>query len=213
MSKIFGFHDTSESLGAMLSHAVDRIEGKHTTLRELIDMMGEQGLLLLCVFLCLPFLIPVSVPGISIPFGGAIVLIAIAIILNRLPWLPERILDKEIEAEKLVPVLKRGVGVVSGLDRYLRPRLPKFTQGAVINRCNGLVLLWSAVVMMMPLGLIPFSNTLPAVAILLTAAGMIQRDGAVVLAGYVVSAGATIYVGAIFYGLVLAGKGMGGVFS
>ncbi|MFP1131333.1 exopolysaccharide biosynthesis protein [Asticcacaulis sp. W401b] len=213
MRKIFGFHDTSETLSAMLTHTVGRIEGKHTTLRELIDMMGEQGLLLLCVLLCLPFLIPVSVPGISIPFSAAIILIAVAILFNRLPWLPEKILDREIETAKLVPVLQRGVGVVSKIDRFVKPRLLRLTSGAVSNRVNALVLIYAAVIMMLPLGIIPFSNTLPAVAILLTAVGMIQRDGLFVLLGQVFALAATLYVGGIVYGAFAAGRGLNSVFS
>jgi len=213
MSKIFGFHDTSESLSVMLSHTVDRIEGKHTTLRELIDMMGEQGLLLLCVLLCLPFLIPVSIPGISIPFGGAIALIAVAIIFNRLPWLPEKILDRPIATEKLIPVLNKGLSIVSRIDRLTRPRLLRFTSGAVINRINAVVLLYAAVVMMLPLGIIPFSNTLPALSILLTSTGMVQRDGVFILSGYVAALAATVYVGAILYGAIAAGQGLNALLS
>lgn len=197
----------------MLSHTVDRIEGKHTTLRELIDMMGEQGLLLLCVLLCLPFLIPVSIPGISIPFGGAIALIAVAIIFNRLPWLPEKILDRPIATEKLIPVLNKGLSIVSRIDRLTRPRLLRFTSGAVINRINAVVLLYAAVVMMLPLGIIPFSNTLPALSILLTSTGMVQRDGVFILSGYVAALAATVYVGAILYGAIAAGQGLNALLS
>ncbi|MDC7681904.1 exopolysaccharide biosynthesis protein [Asticcacaulis sp. BYS171W] len=213
MQKIFGFPDTTETLSDMLTHTLRRIEGEHTTLRELIEIMGEQGLLLLCVLLCLPFMIPVSIPGISIPFGGAIALIAVAIIFNRLPWLPKKILDREIHTEKLVPVLKKGVGIVAKIDRFVKPRLPALTTGILSNRVNGLVLLWAAIVMMLPLGIIPFSNTLPALAILLTATGMIQRDGLFILAGQAFAIAGTAYVGVILYGAVAAGQGVGGLLS
>ncbi|ESQ78194.1 exopolysaccharide biosynthesis protein [Asticcacaulis sp. YBE204] len=213
MQKIFGFQDNTETMSDMLTHTLRRIEGEHTTLRELIEIMGEQGLLLLCVLLCLPFMIPVSIPGISIPFSGAIALVAVAIIFNRLPWLPQKILDREIHTEKLVPVLQKGVGIVSKIDRFVKPRLLALTTGILSNRVNGLVLLWAAIVMMLPLGIIPFSNTLPALAILLTAVGMIQRDGVFILVGQAFAIAGTAYVVAILYGAFAAGQGVGGLFS
>lgn len=69
------------------------------------------------------------------------------------------------------------------------------SQSAVMNRINGLALIFAAVLLMMPLGLVPFSNTLPAVAILFLAVGISQRDGAVVAAGYVMNAATVIYFG------------------
>lgn len=45
--------------------------------------------------------------------------------------------------------------------------MPALTTGLVANRINGLALMTAGVLLMMPLGFIPFSNTLPGVAILL----------------------------------------------
>ena len=45
-------------------------------------------------------------------------------------------------------------------------------------------ILVGTLLLMLPLGLIPFSNTLPGIAILLLAVGMSQRDGLLVAAGY-----------------------------
>ena len=65
-----------------------------------------------------------------------------------------------------------------------------------MNRINGLVLMGAGVLLMAPLGLIPFSNTLPGVAILLLAAGISQRDGLVVVAGYVMVVLTIVYFAA-----------------
>ncbi|WP_421424061.1 exopolysaccharide biosynthesis protein, partial [Agrobacterium rosae] len=94
MTQNFTFTDTSESLSTVLQRLIGNLSGKTITLRELMEAIGEQGLLLMCAIACLPFLIPVSIPGVSTIFGAAIVMISLAITLNRLPWLPRRILDK-----------------------------------------------------------------------------------------------------------------------
>ncbi|NTE86090.1 exopolysaccharide biosynthesis protein [Agrobacterium rubi] len=208
MTQNFTFTDTSENLSTVLQKLIGKLSGKTITLRELMEAIGEQGLLLMCAIACLPFLIPVSIPGVSTIFGAAIVMISLAITLNRLPWLPKRILDKQMETARLVPALEKGVTIVSKLDRYMRPRLPALTTGTIISRVNGLAIMAAGILLMMPLGFVPFSNTLPGVAILLFSAGMIQRDGATVLGGYVFLVLTAIYFAALAYGAFWAGQGI-----
>ncbi len=208
MTQNFTFTDTTESLSAVLQRLIGNLSGKTITLRELMEAIGEQGLLLMCAIACLPFLIPVSIPGVSTVFGAAIVMISLAITLNRLPWLPKRILDKQMETARLVPALQKGVSIVSKLDRYMRPRLPAFTTGTVMARINGIAIMTAGILLMMPLGFVPFSNTLPGVAILLFSAGMIQRDGATVLGGYLFLVLTMIYFAALGYGAFWAGQGL-----
>lgn len=199
------FQDTGRPLSATLREVVQNIRGETITLRRLMEAIGEQGLLLLCAVLSLPFLIPVSIPGVSTVFGLGIILLGVAITLNRLPWLPRRILDRQIETQRLRPTLEKGVGLVEKVDRYVKPRLGALTDNAVMDRINGLMLVFCGLLLMAPFGFVPFSNTLPAVAILLLCFGMIQRDGLFVLLGYVMAAATCIYFGALFYGAWRAG--------
>jgi len=46
---------------------------------------------------------------------------------------------------------------------------------------------------MAPFGLIPFSNTLPAIAILFFAIGLLQRDGICILLGHLVNFATIVY--------------------
>lgn len=208
MHGLLGIKDTSGKVSDMLTATIAMIEGKSVTLRALIAVIGEQGLLLLCALLTLPFLIPVSIPGVSTVFGAAILLISVAITLNRLPWLPQKILDRELETAKLIPALEKGVKIVSKIDRYVRPRLLTLTRTGLMARVNGLVLMTCSVLLMLPLGLIPFSNTLPGVAILLLAVGMVQRDGAFVIGGYAFMAATFVYFGVLAWLAISAGQGI-----
>jgi Uncharacterized ABC-type transport system, permease components len=158
------FEDSTASLSATLQGVISRIGGTSVTLRDLMAAVGEQGLLLLCAVAALPFLIPVSIPGVSTVFGFAIILISLAITFNRMPWLPKKILDRELDSQKLVPALEKGVSIVSRLDNYLRPRMSSVVEGEAVNRVNGLAIAFSGILLMFPLGLIPFSNTLPGIA-------------------------------------------------
>jgi len=203
------FSDTRTPLSETLSQAVDGIEGDTVTLRKLMTAIGEQGLLVLCAIATLPFLIPVSIPGVSTVFGAAIVLLAVAVTMNRLPWLPQRILDRPLETAKLLPALRKGVAIVSKLDAWVLPRIMMLTTGPMA-RFNGLVLVFAGLLLMAPFGLVPFSNTAPAVAILLLTMGMLQRDGLFVLLGYVATVLTVIYFSVLFYAAWQAG---GALFS
>jgi hypothetical protein len=55
------------------------------------------------------------------------------------------------------------------------------------------------VLLMAPIPLVPFVNSLPALAIILLCFGMAERDGVVILLGYLVTLVSAVYVG----GLVL----------
>ncbi len=207
------FRDTSAPLSETLRELIRGIHGPTITLRALMERIGEQGLLLVCAVASLPFLIPVSIPGVSTVFGAAIILISVAISLNRLPWLPRRILDRELDTQKLLPALEKGANVVSRLDRFLKPRMEVFTSGSTVNRLNGLAITLAGVLLMFPLGLIPFSNTLPGIAILLLSAGMLQRDGLIVLGGHLFNVITIVYFAVLAYLAFSAGQGLATFFS
>lgn len=207
------FQDARESLYQALTRAIAQIDGPTVTLRRLLVLVGEHGMLFLCALLTIPFLIPVSIPGVSTVFGAAIILISLGITMNRLPWLPDRLMDRELDAVKLSGILRRGADVVARVEAYIRPRMGAITDGPVASRINGLALIFSGVLLMAPLGLIPFSNTLPAFAILLLAVGMSQRDGLVVIAGYAMILASVIYFGVLAYLAFIAGQGLAGLFG
>ncbi len=207
------FEDSTASLSATLRGIIARIDGSSVTLRDLMQAVGEHGLLLLCAVASLPFLIPVSIPGVSTVFGFAIILISLSITFNRLPWLPKKLLDRELETSKLVPALEKGASLVARLDAYLKPRMGSFVAGAVMNRINGLAIAFAGVLLMFPLGLVPLSNTLPAIAILLIATGMIQRDGLIVLAGYAFIVITIIYFTVLGFMAFSAGQGIAALFG
>jgi hypothetical protein len=104
--------------------------------------------------------------------------------------------------------LERGAKLFARLDKLIRPRLLALTHGATVNRLNGFLLVGCALLLMAPFGLIPFSKTLPALAILCLAVGMLQRDGIFVLLGYVTMVATMIYFGSLFAAAVAAGKGL-----
>lgn len=202
------FRQTDESMRAALDRTIEEIAGKTVTLRDLLALIGEQGLLLLCALLCVPFLLPVSIPGVSTVFGLAIILISIGLLTNRSPWIPRKLMDRPLDAEKLVPVLKRGSSMVARIEKVIRPRLTWLTDGRTASLINALGIMLGAILLLFPLGLVPFSNTLPGYAILFLCIGVSQRDGAVVIGGYVLIVATIVYFGVLAWLALAAGQSL-----
>ena len=201
-------HDPEKSLSETLSIVANSIQAEQITLRDLLGLVGEQGMLIFCMLLTIPFLLPVSIPGVSTVFGVVITLIGIGVTLNRVPWLPSKLMNRAIDRAHLLPALERAARLFARLDNIIRPRFLALTHGTTINRLNGFLLVIAAVLLMAPFGAIPLTNTLPAVAILLLAAGMLQRDGLFVIGGYLAIVGTVIYFSILLGGALLAGHGL-----
>ncbi|MBL8261173.1 MAG: exopolysaccharide biosynthesis protein [Xanthomonadaceae bacterium] len=193
------------SLGEQLSSIIEQLPPDSLSLQELLDVFGDEGLLLVTVLLTLVFLIPVSIPGVSTVFGAAILLVGISRLFGRPLWLPARLRSRALPADKLRPGLTGGLVWVRRLEKISRPhRLRTLADGALTRMLNNLAFILAALLLMAPFGFVPFSNTLPALALLLYAIGFIQRDGVAVLLGHLANIGTIVYFGVLISGGGLA---------
>lgn len=204
MSRIHSADRGHASLGEQLQSIIHQLPEDSLTLGELLEVFGEEGLLLLTALLTLVFLIPVSIPGVSTVFGGAILLIGISRLVGRPLWIPRRLRDKALPAAKLRPALTTGLSWVNRMERISRPhRLPGLVDGRIARVFNNLAFILAALLLMAPFGFVPFSNTLPGIALLFYAIGLIQRDGVAVLLGHLANIATIIY-----FGILIAGGGL-----
>lgn len=186
--------DAGGSLAEKVEAAMARFPPEGVTVAEIRDLIGREGMMLLTAFLTIIFLVPVSIPGVSTVFGGAILLLSFSRLLNRPLWLPEKIKRRPVSTEKLRAGMQRGLKWFRRLERLSRPgRLPSLTTGRATMAINNVALILGAILLMAPFGLIPFSNTLPAVAILFFAIGMLQHDGVCILLGHLMNLATIVY--------------------
>ena len=195
--------ESAESIGRRLKNVIEKLPNDGVTLAEIRDLLGQEGLILLILFLSVVFLIPVSVPGVSTVFGAAILMIALSRLLNRQLWLPRRFIDRKLPTEKLCVSLNKGANLLCRLECVSRPyRLEWLVSGRYVGTLNNCALVLGAALLMAPFGLIPLSNTLPALAILFLALGFLQRDGICILFGHIANV-----VTVVYFGLLLGGSG------
>jgi len=199
----------SGSLGEQLARIIDSLPADAMSLQELLDVFSDEGLLLLTILLTLIFLIPVSIPGVSTVFGAAILLVGISRLIGRPLWLPARLRSKALPADKLRPGLTSGLLWVRRLEKISRPhRVRALVDGRLVGVFNNLAFILAAILLMAPFGFVPFSNTLPALALLLYAIGFIQRDGVAVLLGHLANIGTIVYFSVLIGGGGLAVREM-----
>lgn len=169
-----------------LEAAIDALPPGTVTLAQVRDLVGSDGLMLLAAFLTIVFLVPVSVPGVSTVFGAGILLIGVSRLFRLELWLPKWIERRLVATERLRSALRRGLVWFRRLERVSRPqRVSWAASDGAVRIVNDCALILGAVLLMAPFGLIPFSNTFPAIALLFLAIGSLQRDGLFILIGHV----------------------------
>lgn len=200
------FDDTSLPLSDLLRDLARAVAERPMRLRDFLALAGEQGLLLVCLALALPFMLPFPIPGFASIVGLVGAFVAVGVVLNRVPWMPERLLNLSLPGERLAPTLERGAGLVRRLERVSHPRLLALTGDGAANRLNGLGLLAGFVLLLFPVAVLPFTNALPGWGVLFLTGGMLQRDGLFILFGYFLLLLTVIYFSAVAVFAVITGE-------
>ncbi len=167
-----------------LHQLLEALPEERASIHLMIEGLGRDAFIFIALVLTLPFLAPVSIPGISTVFGALIALIGLSLMLNRDPWLPERYLHRELPAARLRVALKTGAAWLHRLEKISRPRWTALVNSASMKRINGFMVLLGAILLMAPFGFVPLTNTLPGLAILFLCIGMLQQDGRSIALGY-----------------------------
>lgn len=171
------------------------------TLRQVFDLLGEEGHAMIILFLCLPFLQPIPIPGLSTPLGFLISAVAFFLYRDRPPWLPKKFEKLKMSSHVLLKISEVAERIWSYAVKVVRPRLVFFHDGWFFRIINLLVFVVNSALLALPLP-IPFSNTVPVVAIILSAIGHMEKDGLFILSSYlwcviVASFFATLTAGAV----------------
>ena len=116
------FRNPEVRMSAALASAEAAVRDPAVTLRELLAMLGEQGLLVFCGVLAAPFLLPVTVPMMSTVLGLPMLLIGFSVMVSRVPWLPERLLNHSLSSTTVRGTLQKVRGWAERFEHLVRPR-------------------------------------------------------------------------------------------
>lgn len=166
------------------------------TFGELLAICGPQGHGFLAIFLVLPFLQPIPLPGISSAIGLLLAIIGVFVALRRPPWVPRRLAAVTVQPEALLRTCASLEKLLARLESVIKPRGQRLFAARWFRVTNGTV--WAAHALLFSLPLpIPFSNALPALVILLMALGILEEDFYVIVAAYVGAAANLLFFGGI----------------
>jgi hypothetical protein len=163
---------------------LERTGDQPTSIGALLAALGERGTAVLIILMAAPFVLPIPLPGLSMPFGLAIVVLGLRLGFGRPPWLPRFLLRRPLQPPTLAAIVRAVERVAGPIERRLRPCWPSFF-GPAMHVLSGLAIAVAALLLIPPFPM-PGINALPSLAIVLLALGTMERDGRAVAAGYVV---------------------------
>lgn len=165
------------------------------TANQLIERTQGRGIYFVLIILSLPFVVWVSVPGMSTAFGFIIALLALRMAFGQSPRLPARLGDRQIPVKLKKVILGGGLKFCRLIEKAVRPRHTVWMTWRAAHVGNALLIVFMAVLMSLPLPSPPFlgSNALPSYAIILIAMSMMERDGVLIWFSYGAALGALSY--------------------
>lgn len=172
-------------VSVVLRGLAERYREQPTPLGEVLDALGGRASALLVVMCALPFATPISVPGLSTPFGMVILLLATRAFLGLPPWLPGRLRRVVLPGAFFAGMVSASGRLVGWLERRMAARWSGWSDAEWKRRLHMIVVIGAALLLMIPLPpLPPFTNTLPALVAVVMTFSALKRDGVGILAGY-----------------------------
>ncbi len=193
----------NERLTVTLKRLLTVADGRALAVHEMVAVMQGRGLHVLIMLLCLPFLSPVTIPGLSLPFGFAIFVCGFRIGFGHQPWLPGFIMRHQVSNKALERLVRVGQAVYARLEKIIRARWGFVFEGPGMQMLIGLNVAWAGLLLSLPIPPpFPLTNTIPGFAIVFFSLGLSERDGVLILIGY----GLTLLATAYFALIAFAGK-------
>ena len=189
-------------LSEMIADLVEERAGEPLSLNRLLDRMEGRGIYLVIIVLCAPFVVPVSLPGLSTVMGGIMGLLLLGILFGKRARFPRFLGDRVFPPAIQRRLVGGSIAFLRWIEKFVRPRRTNWLRWRIVEKVNTLVLLALALLLALPLPSPPFffTNSMPAYAIILLAASIMEEDGLLIWVGY---AAALVNVG--FFTLIGGG--------
>lgn len=171
----------------VLDEAIEASHGETICLDDLLQEFGTRSFGPVLIVLSLVIISPIgSIPALPIALGAVIALFAVQLVFGRArPWLPHRLRKVGIDRGRAERFRERWQDRLERIDAMLRPRF-EWAAAAPSQWFASFCLIFLSATMI-PLELIPFGATVPAVAMLFFGIGLTVRDGLMMLLGFVVT--------------------------
>jgi hypothetical protein len=173
---------------------LDRAEDTRVSIGWVVEQLGRRSFgLTLLVMAVIGF-----VPGASTVVGLLVAWPAVQMVLgHEAAVLPRLVARRQIEVDRLTPIIRIVAPWLAWVERLIRPRWPTPFQTA--KRLTGIVMLLLGLTMVVP---VPFSHVVPALVIMLLALAYLEEDGVALLIALTAALASLAITGAEVWGTV-----------
>jgi hypothetical protein len=182
----------------ILETVVKNTSADKISINDLIVAMDAGGFGLIMLIFSLPMIFPLPPPFPSI-FSIPPVIFSVQMMFGyRAPKLPKRFGNMSIKRVMLANLVEKSVHYLKKAEKLLRPRL-YFLSTGIFERIIGFFTFIFSISVLLPL---PLSNFIPGLGVLITAFGLVGKDGVMIMIGILIgSAGIAITTAATFFGV------------
>ena len=180
-------HPAGEAGEHALSEVLDRleesVEDEQVTIEHIVEHLGQRSFPTLILIPALIAASPASgIPGITVSVGLIVALTAAQMLFGRRSlWLPRFLSRRSIPAHRLCQAIGWLRRPLRFVERFLRPRLTLLVKRPLVYLPTLVMMVIGAC--MPVLELVPTTGSIAAAAISFFAAGLLTRDGLLILAG------------------------------
>jgi len=166
------------------------------TLNQLLLRTEGRGIYLVIILLCVPFMTPIPLPGVSMVLGSVIGFLALRMALGLSPRLPRFMGERPLPPGLKKTVLGGSVKFLRWVEKLVKPRRTQWLSWPVARVGHALLILFMAFLLALPIPpVIVFTNTLPSFAIVLVALSMMEEDGLMIWLAYLVALVTVLWLG------------------
>ncbi|MCZ7450855.1 exopolysaccharide biosynthesis protein [Agrobacterium rhizogenes] len=178
--------------------ALGRAEGS-IEIGKALSVMGQAGTALIILLLTLPALSPIPGPF-GMVFGTALALVALQIASGcETIWLPVSLKKRRLSSSTIDVTLRYTGPLIARAEKIMRRDRLAVLTGNPVQMLLGFPIFLLAVAIALP---IPFGNFLPALALIVIAVALLERDGLITLIGLIFSVVALAATAALVYGVI-----------
>jgi len=197
-----------EALLATLRRFADEAKTRPLTIGEAIDSIDEAAYAFISVILALPFLQPIPLGPLTVIGGLTFAALGWQLLQgNESPVLPQRLRQVAMTETVWRILIKVCLNILGVCRRFTKPRMTHLVTGRKGQKLGGFILLAAGLLMAIPFGVLPFNNTLPALAILFYGFAELEDDGLMVVIALFWLVVTVVYFSAFFYALWYLGNG------
>lgn len=181
--------DAQDSIEDLIERIGEAATGEETSLREVVEALGQRSLAAYLLVPSLAVLSPLSgVPLFSTICGAAIFLISAQMLMRRDHlWLPDILMRRRLPSKRLEAAVRWMRGPARFLDRITARRIGFLVHRPFIWVTQAMCLI--AGLVMPVLELVPFTSSILGGMVSMLALGMLARDGVFTILGFVAIGG------------------------